>query len=433
MKFIIPPKVATIIFILTTLTSCEIKSSVAAPLNELASTVAGNIKFQYFGMHIHHANSGTVWPKIPFGSWRLWDAGVMWSGLQPARNQWNFSLLDKYVALAELKGVDILLPLALSPEWASARPSEKSPYGPGKAAEPAQISDWRTYVRTVAQRYKGRIHNFEIWNEPNEKTFFSGSTEKLIELTCAAKQELKTVDPTNNLVSPSMVGNNDDTPKHLASFLQNGGNNCVDIIGYHYYLAKSAPEDISLLVEKVKAAMNTAGVATLPMWNTETGWWIANADGTPETDSSSWTYRISEAQSASWVARSLIVGRAAGLARFYYYAWDNNSFGLIEPSTGSLKPGAVAYGIVANWLAGITSVQCSTDQTQWRCVIVGDASVNDNEIIVWDAAQNSRFAIPPGKSVLSVDHLDGTTDAVLTVAKLRSIPVTNLPVRVTLQ
>ena len=80
-------------------------------------------------MHIHGMvvprpglKEPTPWPSVPFGAWRLWDAYVGWPQLEPKQGTWNFSTLDKYVALAEAHNVEILLPLGLTPEWASARP-----------------------------------------------------------------------------------------------------------------------------------------------------------------------------------------------------------------------------------------------------------------------------------------------------------------------
>src|SRR5215468_5110882 len=129
---------------------------------------------EFFGMHIHHAGAATPWPEVPFSEWRLWDAYVAWPSLEPQKGKWHFETLDKYVALAEQHNVGILLPLGLSPQWASARPQEKSTYQPGNAAEPRNLDDWRNYVKTVATRYKGRIHEYEIWNEPNLKLFWTG-------------------------------------------------------------------------------------------------------------------------------------------------------------------------------------------------------------------------------------------------------------------
>ena len=68
------------------------------------------------------------------------------------KNKWDLKLLDDYVDKSEETGVSLLLPLGLSPTWASARPEESSAYNqPGWAAEPQDLNDWRNYVRTIMQ------------------------------------------------------------------------------------------------------------------------------------------------------------------------------------------------------------------------------------------------------------------------------------------
>src|SRR5262249_13080787 len=143
------------------------------------------------------------WPPVAFSEWRLWDAGVTWAQLEPEPGKWQFDLLDRYTHLAAERHVDILLTLGLTPAWASARPEEPSAYGKGEAAEPRKLEDWERYVRTVATRYKGVIHNYEIWNEPNVKGTFTGSPQAMLQLGRVAYEVLKAVDPTVTVVSPS--------------------------------------------------------------------------------------------------------------------------------------------------------------------------------------------------------------------------------------
>ena len=124
---------------------------------------------------LHGTDRLTPWPSVPIPEWRLWDAKVTWPDLEPGKGQRHFDDLDKSLALAEAHHANVLMTLGLTPRWASARPQEASGYSPGYAAEPKDIEDWRSLVRTVATRYKGRIHAYEIWNEPNVKRFWTGT------------------------------------------------------------------------------------------------------------------------------------------------------------------------------------------------------------------------------------------------------------------
>lgn len=361
-------------------------------------------KYPYFGLHIHAADRGTAWPKPAFGAWRLWDADVSWAQIEPLQGQMNFERLDRYVAMAALTHVDVLLPLGLTPTWASARPGEKSNYQPGWAAEPAHIEDWRHFVRTVAQRYRGKIRHFDIWNEINEKGFYSGSIEKMVELTCEAYRILHEIAPENRVISPSFIGRGSE-PDQLEAFLGKGGKNCIDIVGYHFYVPQHEPEEIISLVRRINTVMKRQGIGHLPLWNTESGWWIANGDGTPETEADRRWRRILPQEGAAIVARSLILGRWMGLERFYWYAWDNQVLGLIEPTTGALKPAGRAYGVLARWM-GAAKPACSEQHGTWICSLPPENA--QNRRIVWATRTASTLLLPPtGEHNIAIEGLDG--------------------------
>ena len=359
----------------------------------------------FFGMHIHRADAGTAWPNVRFGAWRLWDANVAWPNLEPRRGQWDFSRLDRYVALGERFGIDILLPLGLSPTWASARPNEKSSYQPGNAAEPAEMDNWIRYIRTVAQRYKGRVRNFDIWNEVNEVGFFSGTMTKMVELTCAAQQVLREVSGENKVVSPSMIGAGSE-PAKLEEFLRLGGKSCIDVVGYHFYVPHREPEEIVELVRRVQQAMVRQGAGGLPLWNTESGWWLANSDGSPEAGADTRWRRVAMIDGPAVVARTLILGRAAGIERFYWYAWDNRVLGLIEPSTGTPKPAAIAFATLIRWMSGLKP-QCSSTNGQWVCRLAAESGRMSR--IAWRVTGASpSLTLPAGERIVAVERLDGT-------------------------
>lgn len=362
----------------------------------------------YFGMHVHHlAVAGpdgklTAWPSVPFGSLRLWDAGCAWPNVEPRWGEWDFKTLDRYVALARRHHVRILLPLALTPAWASSKPGQPSAYGPGAAAPLRSLADWREYVLKVARRYKGQIHYYELWNEINSSRFYSGSMSEMVELEKVAFQALKSVDPDNQLVSPSMYGGGKSI-QLLARFFADGGGRYADIIGYHFYVAAQAPEAMIPLIGAVKNEMTRYGIADKPLWNTETGWWIANTDGTPEHAgiAAGWV-RLQPEQAADYVARALIIGRAAGLSRFFWYAWDNQGMGLINPTAQSLKPAALAYARSVQWLSN-QSISCDVNSATIACNLLPSKSW-----IIWSTSPHgSYWTAPAGWEIAQADPIQG--------------------------
>ena len=335
-----------------------------------ANDQAAAIPLQYFGLHIHRADAGTAWPNVPFGSWRLWDANVGWAQLEPTNGKWDFSRLDRYVAMAAITKVDVLLPLAMTPNWASARPTEASPYRPGNSAEPARLDDWTNYVSTVGQRYKGKIKNYEIWNEPSDRSHYSGDIPTLVRLTCEAKRVLKQIDPNINVVSPASAGGGRHV-EYLNQFLRAGGKHCVDTIAHHFYVFKESPEAMVPLIRQVRSVMQKNGVGTLPLWNTETGWWIANGDGTPDhamVAKGGWKRLSLENESGDYLMRAFLLAKSEGVDRFYWYSWDNRyGLGMVEPTSGAAKPMVEKWRSLTSELVGASNLKCDVAGKKWNC------------------------------------------------------------------
>jgi Glycosyl hydrolases family 39 len=356
-----------------------------------------------FGMHIHRFATTTPWPPVHFGSWRLWDAQVGWPQLESERNRWTFSTLDNYVDAAEQHGVEIILPLGPTPAWASSRPEEKSAYRPGNAAPPADLEDWREYVRAIGTRYKGRIHEYEIWNEPNLKEFYSGSISEMLNMARIAYATLKEVDPSVVVCSPSATGT--QGMPWLDMYLQAGGGKYADVIGYHFYVTPNPPEKMLPLIQQVQALMQRRGVDKKPLWNTETGWAIENHQSVVELSGGTNFNKIvlPTEQASAYLVRAFIVSWAAGVSRFYWYSWDNSSMGLTEKDGVSVKQPGNAYGTLQEWLSGTQMGSCrSNESATWTCDI---ARGGYKAWIVWNPERPLDFAVPGDWKVTRVRTL----------------------------
>lgn len=375
---------AIAIGVLFTTLACLLAAS-----DELVSLVPPReeVPASFFGMHIHHAASTTPWPSVPVGEWRLWDAYVTWPYLEPHRGQFRFNTLDGYVALARQHSTGVLLPLALSPSWASARPSEKSVYQPGTAAEPRDLEDWRVFVRTVVTRYRGQIEAYEIWNEPNLPQFCSASVQQMVDLTREASQIIHEVDPRALVVSPSATENRGLS--WLSEFLSKGGGQYVDVIGYHLYVNPQPPEAMVPLVERIKQILASNGQAAKPIWNTEANWFSPKPFP-------------SEELAAAYLARSYILNWAAGVQRFYWYAWDNRAVlvATTEEDNRTLTPAGRAYGRVYEWLVDARMEDCHQDARHtFVCRLSREGSA---EWIVWNPEGSLTFEIPPAWHIKSI-------------------------------
>ena len=150
-------------------------------------------------------NAGLEGLRPPAASmYRLWDMQVAWKDVNPAQGVFNWSELDRRVALVESWGGKPLLVLGLTPQWAAKNPAAGDPrWGAGTASPPANIAYWNDYVRSVATRYGARIAGYELWNEANLTTFWQGSTKELYNLASSASAIIKAASPGAIVLAPS--------------------------------------------------------------------------------------------------------------------------------------------------------------------------------------------------------------------------------------
>ena len=62
------------------------------------------------------------------------------------------------------------------------------------------MNAWYDFVKNIANRYKGKITAWEIWNEEDLSYFWKGSVEQYVELIKYAYTALKEVDENNTVV-----------------------------------------------------------------------------------------------------------------------------------------------------------------------------------------------------------------------------------------
>jgi len=358
-----------------------------------AQTPADNdpIPLSYFGMHVQ---AGRPWPTVPIGGRRV---TFNWSLIEPQKGALDFKQADSLVQETAQHNVDLIVGLAFSPQWASAHPELQCRVGRGACWEPANMQDWRNYVRTIATRYKSRVHIYEIWNEPTEGSFYQSSVSALVALTKAAYEELKKIDPSNQIVSPSPIG-----PKGfpwMDEFLERGGGNYVDVIGYHFYFAPAPPESVFGEVSRIRSIMEMHGVHK-PLWDTENDW---TGD------------RVDERTAIAYMARVLILERAAGASRVFWYEWGNPTLPihLATDDGKDASPVGKAFANLQGWLVGAVLKSCSSrdipqawhgSHSMWTCDLQRGNTVSK---ILWNPDGVTAIDVPASWHVNRSRNLEG--------------------------
>ncbi|MGI5869615.1 MAG: hypothetical protein ACOX9C_09270 [Kiritimatiellia bacterium] len=138
---------------------------------------------------------------------RLSDA---WARIEPKPGEWHWETQDRLVALAAKHGIETQPILGFSPSHAisPARRTAQAEAYKNRQADAWQISlfgapeeaPWRRYVAAMANRYKGKIRLYEVWNEP-DLGFWRGTTDEYLLILRAACEELRRADPSARLLT----------------------------------------------------------------------------------------------------------------------------------------------------------------------------------------------------------------------------------------
>jgi hypothetical protein len=386
--------VASSVVVLTVLVSVSFLAAAGQEPITLTPN-AGPVPESLFCLNIlFHPLTKVPWPAVPFASWRL--SHTNWADLEPQKDSWYFTLLDRYADWGQQHHTEILMPLAYTPPWASSAPDAKTDVEanapPGLSGPPRDMQDWKNFVRTIATRYKGRIHVFEIWNEPNRRQSWVGDVDTMIAMTQAAQQILKETDPHNIVVAPAPE--QEYGLPWLNEFLRKGGARYVDVIAYHFYVGQKPPESVVPLIRKVRDAMAEYHTGQRPLWNTEAGWLGPN--------------KLPPDLAAAYVARAYLLNWASGVSRFYWYAWEDHSGAMIElteKDNATLTEAGKAYATIEEWMRGSVLERCAgSAEATWTCDLSKDGQESH---IVWNADGDQTLQIPQGWNATTAKTLLG--------------------------
>ncbi|MFQ3671992.1 MAG: hypothetical protein SNJ83_00195 [Aggregatilineales bacterium] len=192
---------------------------------------------------------------------------------------------DRIVDLVEEYGMRLMVRLSNPPAWAHANNPNIGTFAP-----PDDFDDFVNYAVAVAQRYKGRIHHYQVWNEPNIYPEWGeqfADPAAYTDLLCRTYRALKAVDPEIVVISAAIaptisldgfMGYQDVA--YLQAMYNAGAAACFDVLAAQGYGLFSGAYDRRQRVTTVTAArhvfyrdlMVANGDAHKPIWISEAAW-----------------------------------------------------------------------------------------------------------------------------------------------------------------
>jgi hypothetical protein len=333
------------------------------------------------------------------GSIRLWDSFTTWPDLQPSESVTDFDNLDEIVQQAHANHTEVTLVLARTPAWAAASPDKAAPTdAPNLATFRAFVTDVMTHYKDFFGPGKRGIANYQVWNEANIGTFWTGTPTEMAQLLRTTWQVRQAVDPGARVIAPSMVARLGYQQTWIKKFyaLKVGGKpvwKYADALAFSLYpidtypsgskTRPGIPEDTITLLHTVQGLLAKDKVpSSVPLWDSEVNYGLHTGalGGTPATP-------IADGLQVAYLMRTYLLNVAAGVQRIYWYAYDMGELGsggtlgnthLTKPAQrfeGILTPAGRAFTRVQSWMAGTlvgTSSKrpCATDKHgTYTCVV----------------------------------------------------------------
>src|SRR5258708_5773795 len=170
----------------------------------------GSLSQQYFGMHLDSDVLSTrlPWPTFPFGLLRMNSTETRWSDIDQGSGVYDFTKVDKWLnALSQHQSTNpagnyqIVFTVYSVPNYISSSPTDPCSYNPTSGHDPGSCDPpvdvnpdgsgtdrtFTNFITALAQHANGRIHYWEMWNEPNDMTFWSGTIPQMVRMAQDAR------------------------------------------------------------------------------------------------------------------------------------------------------------------------------------------------------------------------------------------------------
>ncbi|HRW04051.1 MAG TPA: cellulase family glycosylhydrolase [Caldilineaceae bacterium] len=215
---------------------------------------------------------------------------------EPYRSAW--AKYDHIVEQAEAHGMEMIVRISNPPSWTRVLTDTVGTYAP-----PDDFQDFADFVTAVVTRYRGRIHYYQFWNEPNiypEWGVYPINPERYTELLKAGATAARAADPEVVVIAGALAATIELSPNAPAGannlndliFLQRmydaGAAPYFDVVALQGYGLWSGPTDHRMHPRVLNIAhhlfvrdlMVKNGDAHKPIWLAEMNW-NAAPDGVP--------------------------------------------------------------------------------------------------------------------------------------------------------
>ena len=260
---------------------------------------------------------GTVWTR---------DWSIKWHDVEPEKGRFDYNEADHQIDRPIRLGDHVLglLPFPSS-NWSTTAPADhkaSSKYRQARervAFKPRDVKEFEDYVARTVEHYKGRIHYWEILNEPLYTSYavparFGHTPKDYVTLLKHAYQTIKRVDPSAKVIG----GIANPGGPWFEKIFEEGALDYMDYLNTHTYPGVKAPERTEAKMLELNRWMDAKGKRK-KMWCTEYAYY-ADDDMPARPMRFEMPFVQSEKRCAAYFVRISAIMFAHGTEKLFYNA-----------------------------------------------------------------------------------------------------------------
>lgn len=303
-----------------------------------------------------------------------------WYSMEPTQGTYPatyFSRMDNAVNGLIARGIEPEIVVTSTPTWVTNPPSGdpdpsheppvRSVIGSGCDASQTicttynHVQDYDNFLTYLIKRWKGKVHDYEIWNEPDgywawrttESSYPQDDIDRGADyatLLKSAYPAAKAADPTVTVIGGVLSNTQGAQQYMLQSIYDHGAGHDFDVYAQHYYCdppghnwcnSDRTIDDPQTLANTfttgIVPVLKKNGDGSKPVWVDETGYNTYTSGG-----------GVSEATQATYLTQSFNIAKSLpNVVRLYWYDMD-------ESDTGTSTENY--YGLIAADMFNATSM-----------------------------------------------------------------------------
>lgn len=274
---------------------------------------------------------------------------LSWASFERNPGQWDPLPVDRVIDEMNAQGLNILIVVAKAPEWAQSEDAD---------TYLNNMLEFEQFMSFVADRYKGKVQAWEIWNEQNLAHEWGGrvNPNEYLQMLEVGSRAVRAADPEATVVFGGLTPNGildpavavDDLNYLNLMYSLSGGafSDWFDVLGVHLNSTHNSPDEMYpdnvsgenegwndhpsfffRRAEQLREAMIANGDEDKMMWITEFGW-------TTENQAPGYEYGVnnSEQDVADYLTRSLEIATSEWDFVSGAFVWNLNWSTLADPS-----------------------------------------------------------------------------------------------------